>query len=154
MKRNLWNSAVVSASMVASVASASASNRRPPPCLEGKRAALLQGHFTGKIICSGKNASFVLIGRTTGQNFYIYDYRYRYLPSGSNVMHGGQKLVVFRNKVYVGQYALSPPPYVTVTVSGPYLTLQTAGTQKVDLDLTREPPGHMSFDGEVETFSR
>lgn len=69
-------------------------------------------------------------------------------------MHGGQKIVVFRNNVYVGHYALSPPPYITVTVSGAHVWLQTAGKPNVDLDLTREPPGHILFDGELETFSR
>lgn len=138
----------------ASGATASASDGRPLPCLGGRQAALVRGHFTGAIVCSKKNASFVLVGRTTGRKFYIYDYRYRFLPTHGNVMHGGQKIVVFRNNAYVGQYALSPPPYVTVTVHGPYISFQIAGTPKVELDLTRQPPGKMLFYGEVETFSR
>jgi hypothetical protein len=154
MKRKLWSPVALSAAMIASSATASASAESPLPCLGGRRAALVQGHFSGAIVCSRRDASFVLVGRTTGKEFYVYDYRYRFRPTHANVRHGGQKIVVFRNNVYVGQYALSPPPYVTVTVTGSYVSLSTAGTPKVKLDLTRKPPDHMLFDGEVEAFSR
>ena len=154
MKRKLWSPVALSAAMVASSATASASDEKPLTCLGGRRAGLVRGHFTGTIVCSRKDASFVLVGRTTESNFYVYDYRYKFRPTGGNVKHGGQKIVLFRNDVYVGQYALSPPPYVTVTVSGSYVSLQTAGSSKVELDLTRKPPGHMLFDGEVEKFTR
>ena len=153
MKRKRWNLAVLVAAGTLG-AMASASNGRPVSCLEGRQAALVRGHFTGAIVCSKKYASFVLVGRTAGRNFYIYDYRYRFLPAHGNVMHGGQKIVVFRNNAYVGQYPLSPPPYATVTVHGPYISLQIAGAPKVKLDLTRQPPGQMHFNGEGETFSR
>ena len=154
MRRKLCSTVPLSAAMIVSSATASVSGERPLACLEGRRADLVRGHFTGTIVCSRKDASFVLVGRTTGSNFYVYDYRYKFRPTGGNVRHGGQKIVVFRNNVYVGQYALSPPPYATVTVSGSYVSLSAAGTPKVELDLTRKPPGHMLFNGEVETFSR
>lgn len=154
MKGKLWSPVVLAAVVVASGATALASDERPLPCLAGMRTALVQGHFTGPIVCSRKDASFILVGRTAGNKFSVYDYRYRFLPVRGNVMHGGQKMVVFRNNVYVGQYSFSPPPFITLTVNGTHVSLKTAGTPKVELDLTHAPPSHILFDGEVETFSR
>jgi hypothetical protein len=145
---------VLAAGVIVSSATVSASGGRPLPCLAGMRAALVRGRFTGPLICNRNDASFILVGRTTGNNFTIYDYRYRYLPVGGNVMHGGQKMVVFRKNVYVGQLSLSPPPYATATVNGTYIALQKAGASKVEFDLKRVPIDNIVFDGEVVTFSR
>jgi hypothetical protein len=154
MTGKLWSPVALAAVVFASVAAASTSHERPLPCLAGMRSALVQGHFTGPILCSRKDASFVLVGRTAKNKFSIYDYRYRFLAARGGVMHGGQRMVVFRNNVYVGQYLLSPPPYNTLNVNGTHVSLKAAGTLKVELDLTRAPPSHILVDGEVETFSR
>lgn len=142
------------AGVVASGAAMAAPASEPLSCLSGFRSSLVRGHFTGPLVCSGKDATFLLVGRTAGDIFSIYDYRYRYLPAGGSVMHGGQKLIVFHGKVYVGQYALSPPPYVTVTVNGSKVVLKTRGRKQVKLDFSRKPPGQIMIGGEVETFSR
>jgi hypothetical protein len=154
MKGKMWSPVVMAAGVVASNATASASNVKPLPCLADMRAALVQGHFTGPILCSRKDAAFVLVGRTKGNKFSIYDYRYRFLPAGGNVMHGGQKMVVFRNNVYAGHYSLSPPPYTTITVNGGYASLKTDGQSGIELNLKRKPPRRFLFNGEVVTFSR
>jgi hypothetical protein len=154
MKWKLWAS-VVLASMVVSSSMVLASDQTPPLCLAGMRAALVHGHFTGPIVCSRKNATFVLVGRTAGDKFSIYDYRYRYLPAGGNVMHGGQKLMVFRDRSYLGQYALSPPPYIIVAVKDTHVSLRASGASRgVTLDFSREPPSRILVGGEMETFIR
>ena len=124
--------------------------------MAGLRGALIEGHFTGPLVCSGKDATFVLAGRTTGDKFAIYDYRYRYdPPGGGNVTHGGQKIVVFRGTSYVGQYALSPPPYDTVRVRGTNVTIQSHETgQIVRVDFSDNPPREVVVDGEPLAFFR
>lgn len=155
MKGKLWGSVLLAAGVVGSCGTVSASNQTPLPCITGMRDALVKGHFTGPLVCSKKDATFVLVGRTAGDKFSIYDYRYRYLPTGGSVMHGGQKVIVFHDKTYVGQYAFSPPPYIIVTVNGTHVSLQTTGiSKKIQMDLSREPPGQILINGEVETFGR
>ncbi|MBB5716458.1 hypothetical protein [Sphingomonas aerophila] len=154
MDHNLFGPIVLWAAIGGLSATASASDETKPPCLAGMRPALVQAHFTGPIICSTKDASFVLVGRTRRSGFRIYDYRYKFRPQHGNVTHGGQRVVVVRGGIYVGQYLLAPPPYAKVTVSGPYVSLQRLGAAKVKLDFEREPPRQTLFDGEVELFSR
>jgi len=126
----------------------------PAACLAGLREALVEGQFTGPLVCSPSDATFVLVGRTAGRGFSIYDYRYRYdPPGGSDVMHGGQKIVVFQGTRYVGQYALSPT--YTVSVSGTRMVVQSQETrQRFLLDLSRKPPGEVYIDGVRTTFYR
>lgn len=70
-------------------------------------------------------------------------------------MHGGQKLLVFSGRKYVGQYALSPPPYATATVKGMRVILQVDGTREtVTLDFSRRPPRDVFINGETEEFYR
>jgi len=155
MKKVLLGAAVLAASVVWSSAAVSASDQGPLRCLAGMRAALIRGRFSGVIVCSKKNATFTLVGRTTGDKFSIYDYRYRFLPAGGDVMHGGQRVVVFRGSTYVGQYTMSPPPYVIVTMNGTHVVLQPTDTrEKVELDFSVQPPGEILVNGEIETFYR
>jgi len=132
-----------------------AAHQASTPCLAGKRAALVQGHFSGGLFCSRKNASFVLVGRTAGKNYAIYDYRYRFLPHPEGVMHGGQRLLVFHGDKYVGQYVLSPPPYISVSVKRSQLLLQTPDNREtVRLDFSRKPQSKIFINGEAEEFGR
>lgn len=126
----------------------------PTACLAGKRQALIDGGFTGPLICSNKNATFTFVGRPRDSEYTVYDYRYRFLPHAEGVMHGGQKLVVFRGGKYVGQYPLSPPPYIRVSIAGANVVLRGDYTEPAWLDFSREPPGRILVNGEVETFSR
>jgi hypothetical protein len=125
-----------------------AAHRASAACLTFKRAV-------GAVFCSGKDASFLLTGRTTGARYSIYDYRYRFLSHPEGVMHGGQRLVVFRGKRYIGQYALTVPPMIAVSVSGTRVVLSSAdGGAKVRLDFSRKPPERILVAGEVENFFR
>jgi len=154
MKRKFAIPIVLTASVVTSSAAMPASDPASS-CLGGRREALLQGHFSGPLVCSGTDASFTFVGHTAGRKFSIYDYRYRYLPDGGNVMHGGQKIIVFRGNAYAGQYALSPPPYAAISLRGSQIALQLAGSQKrTVLDLSRELPRQIFFNGDVAPFYR
>jgi hypothetical protein len=119
------------------------------------RDALVEGHFTGPLVCSPRDATFVLAGKTAGDKFSVFDYRYRFRPPGGKVMHGGQKVVVFQGSSYIGQFALSPPPYATVIVDGTRVLLEIKDTgQKVSLDFSTGPPRELLINGEAEVFFR
>jgi hypothetical protein len=155
MTRTLRALVVLGAGFIVSGAALRASGEISARCLGGKRAALIQGHFTGPLVCSRKDATFVLVGQTAGNRFAIYDYRYRYFPEQGRVMHGGQKVVVFRDNIYSGQYALSPPPYTAITVNGSHVSLKLVGEpSETILDFSRNPPRQVLFGGEVLNFDR
>ena len=141
----------VAAVVIAMIALLPSSAARPSSsrCLAGMRNALVAGHFTGPLVCDKSRATFSRIGSTAGSGYDIYDYRYRYLPKDGNVMHGGQKIVIFHADKYVGQYALSPPPYVSMAVRGARLVLEVAATgEKVKLDLSTKLPATLFVGGE------
>lgn len=124
-------------------------------CLGGRRATLLQGQFSGPLICSEENATFILAGRTSGSRLSVYDYRYRYLPAQGQVFHGGQRIVVFRGQAYVGQYMIGTPPFVSVSVNGANVVLRwDVNHPGVKLDFSHGPPDKILVNGEVETFFR
>jgi hypothetical protein len=124
-----------------------ASNAASPVCLAAERAS------HGVIFCSSENVSFTLAGRTTGGKYSIYDYRYQFLPHPSGVMHGGQRLIVFQGKSYVGNYML--PPTVRVVVRGTEVVLKGDKDQTTArADFSRRPPTRILVNGEVVTFDR
>jgi hypothetical protein len=124
-------------------------------CLAGMRAVLIAGHFTGPLVCKKDNVKFNLVGQTAGRKYSIYDYRYRYMPKKGSVMHGGQKIIIFRKGKYIGQYALSPPPYAAVTVRGSQVVLKISGAdEEVKLDFSANPPTKVFINGEMETLYR
>jgi len=155
MKPKFMVPLLLAAGALAAGATMPTSDQAGAPCLDGRRAALIQGGFTGPLVCSPRDASFILVGHTAGHKFSIYDYRYRYLPEHGNVMHGSQKIVVFRGKIYVGQYALSPPPYAAIALHGARVALRNSENRKPTVvDFSREPPGKIFFDGYDMTFGR
>jgi hypothetical protein len=140
--------------VIASGAATSAKELTPPKCFDGRRPALVQGRFSGPLICSKRNATFRLVGHITRQKLTVYDYRYRFLPAHGNVMHGDQRMLVFRGSTYIGQYALATPPYTAVTVNGRTVVLRTPGEAKAILDFSGAPPKEILVNGEVEAFFR
>ncbi len=140
---------------IAALPLTAAPNVSPKQCLGGMKNALIAGHFTGPLVCKEGSATFYLAGRTTGGRYSIYDYRYRYLPNKGNTVHGGQKIVIFVGKRYIGQYALSPPPYVSVSVHGTRVFLEIESTgEKAKLDFSKGPPKKVLINGEIETLYR
>jgi len=148
---NLTTPGLVLAILGSDIAAAAA----PAPCLSDMRDSLVRGHFAGPLICSPRDASFRRAGRTAVTGFSIYDYRYRFLAVRGGVMHGGQRLIVFRGRDYIGQYSLSPPPFLTVAVKGTHVLLQIPGTHEtVRLDFSRKPPGRIFAHGQIAAFAR
>lgn len=130
--------------------------KSPAGCMAGMRAALIAGHFSGPLVCSRKDATFQFVGRTTGSGFSIYNYNYLYdPPGGSHVMHGGQRILLFRGKRYVGQYGLWSRGSLTVHVRGARLVLQSTETkQTAELDLSGKPPKEVFLAGDFLSFFR
>jgi hypothetical protein len=129
---------------------------KPPPqaaCMAGLTRALTEGDFSGPILCSDSDASFALAGRAAG--YAIYDYRYRYRPLHAAVDHGGQRILIFRDGVYLGQYTASPPPYVTVSVQGSEVGFTSPDTRESSsLDLSHGPPPDALISGQATSFFR
>jgi hypothetical protein len=92
-----------------------------------------------------------LAGRTTGSRYSIYNYHYRLLPHPGGAIHGGQRLIVFQGKRYVGNYMLLPE--VSVAVRGTQVLLKGDDDREaVRLDFSRMPPSRILVNGEAQTF--
>jgi hypothetical protein len=141
--------------MLSGLPSLAAANS-PAECMAGLREILREADFSGPLVCSRRDATFEFVGRTAGSGFSIYNYDYSYdPPGGSNVMHGGQRILVFRGKRYLGQYGLWSRSAVTAHVSGTRLVLQSNETkQRVVLDFSRTPPKEVFLAGEYHSFFR
>lgn len=113
------------------------------------------GDFSGPFVCSRKDAKFEFVGRSSGKGYSIYNYDYRYLPSGGAVMHGGQRLLLFQGDRYVGQYGLWSRGSVTARVRGARLVIRSNETkQSVEVDLSGQPPTEVFLAGEFLSFFR
>lgn len=122
-------------------------------CLSGRSDALLAGGFTGPIVCSIEDSTFVEIGQI--RDHVLYDYHYRYLPAGGAVMRGGQKVVVFKGARYAGQYALNPPPYANVSLKGSRVLFQTDGYSGVSvMEFANGPPPRVFSGGYFSDLHR
>jgi len=122
-------------------------------CLEEMQRAAAAGKVSGSNVCDGGRTTFRLIGRIAGVGYRVFDYRYRFMAA--NVMHGGQRIIIFRGGKYVGQYPLATPPLTNMTVRGPHLVLSTPGAgRKVRLNLSHALPRRILVNGEVEQLYR
>ena len=121
-------------------------------CLGGKKQALLDGHFTGPIVCSAGNATFQLIGSTLGYGYTIYDYRFLAKDGVPEIW--GQKVVIFHEREYIGQYDLSPPPFAEMLVNESQLLLGVNEVDEVSLELSSIPPAEVYLNGKIERFHR
>jgi hypothetical protein len=147
--------AVVLVSLAAAWLTGPAAAKPTSDCLLGMRGSLVRGGFSGPLICSRRDATFVLVGQTSKSHYSVYDYRYRFLPRNGNVMHGGQKIVVFQGARYIGQYPLSPPPYASVAVYGGRVVVKSRdGKDRYSLDFSNGPQKKVFVDGEILTFYR
>jgi len=121
--------------------------------MDGRARALTEGDFSGPILCDSAQGSFVLAGRTG--RYAVYDYRYRVRPPHGAVDHGGQRILIFRDDAYLGQYSASPPPYVTVSVQGSEIRFASPdGAASSPLNLTHGPPPRAFIGGYEALFFR
>jgi len=147
---------LVATSLIAlfSVSASSAAIGRDT-CMAGMRQALAAGHFSGPIVCSPRDATFTLVGKTARDGYAIYDYRYRFLPTHGNVYHGGERILVFRGGKYLGQYVASPPPHVSLSVRGSVLRIASEpGDGNLPLDFSHGPPRKALISGMEAEFFR
>ena len=127
----------------------------PKACMDGRVRALTEGEFSGPILCDDEGASFVLAGRTSDGVYSIYDYRYRFRPLHGAVDHGGQRVLVFRDGAYLGQYTASPPPYTIVSVEGSVVKFDDPeANSPAYLDFSQGPPPQALISGNRTTFFR
>jgi|GEM_PF-2210189 len=117
-------------------------------CPAGLQEALIAGRFSGGPVCSGEESTFILSG-TTRSGYTVYDYRYRVMAAA--VMHGGQRILIFKDSDYVGQYSLSPPPYSTLSVTDSRVVVETPGSpsEEAVLVFSNGPPLQVFIDGHV-----
>jgi hypothetical protein len=139
---------ILTATVLAVSTFAGAGDPVPAGCMSGMARALVAGGFSGGVICSRENASFDLAG-TTRWGYAVYDYRYRFLPEHGAVVHGGQRMVVFRDGRYIGQYSLSPPPLSRLSVRGSRVLVRVDGSGAAALDFSDGPPPQIFVDGSV-----
>lgn len=104
----------------------------PPPafassdCMQGLRTALIAGGYSGSMDCSSVKFEIRKVVVKSGSNFpfSVYDLKYRTIPQGLEVAHGGERLLIFKDEKYVGQYVLSPPPFSAPTIIGDEILLE------------------------------
>ncbi len=144
----------ISLSVALLVLSLAGCDHRPTnTCLSGRSDALRAGKFSGPIVCSAEDATFIEIGRIG--DYVLFDYRYRFLPEHGAVMHGGQRIVMFKGARYLGQYALNPPPHATVSVKGSKVLFQREDATGVSvMDFSNGPPLRIFAGGDFSDLSR
>lgn len=155
-KKEVLMKSLVATSLIAlfSISASSAAIGRDT-CMAGMRQALAAGHFSGPIICSSRDATFTLVGKTATGGYAIYDYRYRFLSTPGGVYHGGQRILVFRGGKYLGQYVASPPPHVSLSVRGSVLRIASEpGDGNLPLDFSHGPPRKALISGLEVGFFR
>jgi hypothetical protein len=140
--------------VMASLPAGAAADSRLSTCPESLLLAVVDARIGNPRECSGKNATFLLAGRTTGSGYSIYDYRYRFLPHPGGVMHGGQRLLVFHGREYLGQYAVQPDVKVTVRGTRVFLQVEDNPRDRATMDFSRAPPKRVLINGELVSFWR
>jgi len=119
-------------------------------CFAGRREPLIAGGFSGSMDCSVGSSTFRLAGRPGDGHYAVYDYRYSFMPEHGAVMHGGQRVIVFKDADYVGQYGLNPPPYASVSVRDARLLIRTEDEfDEPPLDFSDGPPPRIFVGGNV-----
>lgn len=135
------------------ISSASSVFKQQKLCLRGISQILADGHFSGPIVCSTKNATLKRVGRTVSKSYVIYDYKFRYFPTNGQQRHGGQKIIVLRNSKYIGQYNLPVPPFANIYIRADKLIIESNSKgYKTVVDLKIRPPASINVDSENITF--
>ena len=121
--------------------------------MDGRRAELAAGGYSGPVICDAERASFRLAGtaHAGGRSYRVYDYRYRFSFEGGTVLYPGQRVLLLDARgAYLGQYALTLPPLREVGVRGASITI--GGGDAGLIDLTQGPPVTAMVNGESVRF--
>ena len=103
----------------------------------------MAGKFSGSVDCTQDRLSSRLIGhlKSDGHSFTIYDYHYELKPVCPEcAVHGGQRIIVLRDGVYIGQYK---PDSVSAKIVHGKLVLTPVGD--TDLPDKYRQPAIVSF---------
>ena len=117
--------------------------KSPGSCLSGLSPVLVAGKFSGSVDCTQDRLSSRLIGhlKSGGHRFTIYDYHYELKPVCAEcAVHGGQRIIVLRDGVYIGQYK---PDSVSAKIVHGKLVLAPVGD--TDLPDKYRQPAIVSF---------
>jgi hypothetical protein len=121
-------------------------------CVLPYKSVLSRNGFTGLMDCSKGAILATEVGqiRMASQVYSIIDYRYRTAPSPGGSSHGGQRILVIENhRKYLGQYAMSPPPFLTISVRENRIF---AGESEIKF--APGPPAKALVDGYLVSFSK
>ena len=125
-------------------------------CLNGLRAMLTSGGFSGSIDCSRDRLTVRQVGTLgpAGHVVTVYDYRYRLAPICAEcAVHGGQRILFFKRNRYIGQYKPDPLRLAVhhdrlVLIPEPWSGINRHPA--VSVKVTREgPPREVLVDGDL-----
>src|SRR5579872_2696805 len=88
-------------------------------CLLKYREVLMSGGFSGLTDCDHNQIAVREVGTIAihKHEYTVLDYRYKAAPTPGGSVHGGQRVLIIDDGHYIGQYALSPPPLRSMTVT-------------------------------------
>jgi len=90
--------------------------RTHPDCFGELRSSLVAGGYTGGVDCRTIKVNIMKAGYILGKNKYqIYSLVYK---THTLSPHGGQRILVFHNQRYIGQYKLDTPPFYKIVADG------------------------------------
>ena len=135
---------------------ACAGSANPPAairCLNGLKAALLAGGFSGSTDCQHDRLAMKYVGKVQKARriFQVYAYRYALSPPCAEcAIHGGQRIIFMEQGRYVGQYEAD---FVQAVMRHDKLVFQStdpAWREPVTVRFTTEgPPQRFWVGGEV-----
>jgi len=131
--------------LIASPASAQTS------CYGSLRGPLAAGGYSGDggaYDCKDINVDIKYIGRIPlrGRIFHIYSLIYQTIPEQSDMSaHGGQRILIFRGKTYLGQFHLDTPPFFKVSIKGSSIRINTRAKFGNEIRLTKDGPPPRAF---------
>ena len=128
-------------------------------CMDGLQAALIAGGYGGYAGCElDKFEIHKLVPKNGGSfPFTVYDLIYQTIPQFVGAQsHGGERLLIFKDGKYLGQYALSPPPFSDPIIVGDDIVLEAAPKKwgNVIHFTKNEPPSKAWLQGYIDDFEK
>jgi len=128
-------------------------------CMDGLQAALIAGGYSGSTGCKSVKFEIDKIIPKNGNTFpfTVYYLRYWAFPNfvGGQV-HGGEKLLIFKDGKYLGMYILDSVPGYPPTIVGNDLVFEKMpSTYGNVIHFTKKaPPSKAWIDGYIEDFEK
>lgn len=115
-----------------------ASSPKSSWCFGTLGAILVAGNYSGELNCEQISITLHKIGviEATPKTYEIYNLIYKTITQDGYPPHGGQKILLFSNKQYVGQYSLSSPPFHGLSIDA----------KSIVIDIQKEKGNRINFD--------